>query len=227
MITINTITKTHALYGAVRFILDYDNNYKPIASDVVNITGNNTSVTYNSDSLLERRELYNLIESSDKNLVFFDDWMYSNYDSINQTTHNSMLFRNEAEILANITLEDFACIDIHPFSCNSMYEARRNKLERTNSYNAWCNNFPADELIKFRDVDFNKPVFVWYHFEYLKSYDIENLLKATSDKVCDYLATDDKNFNSFKITGKQVNKYNEGKIYVFMCNIEETNMGPF
>ena len=227
MITINTITKTHALYGAVRFILDYDNNYKPIASDVVNITGNNTSVTYNSDSLLERRELYNLIESSDKNLVFFDDWMYSNYDSINQTTHNSMLFRNEAEILANITLEDFACIDIHPFSCNSMYEARRNKLERTNSYNAWCNNFPADELIKFRDVDFNKPVFVWYHFEYLKSYDIENLLKATSDKVCDYLATDDKNFNSFKITGKQVNKYNEGKIYVFMCNIEEINKGPF
>ncbi len=227
MITINTIIKTHALYGAVRFILDYDNNYKPIASDVVNITGNNTSVTYNNDSLLERRELYNLIESSDKNLVFFDDWMYSNYDSINQTTHNSMLFRNEAEILANITLEDFACIDIHPFSCNSMYEARRNKLERTNSYNAWCNNFPADELVKFRDVDFNKPVFVWYHFEYLKSYDIENLLKATSDKVCDYLATDDKNFNSFKITGKQVNKYNEGKIYVFMCNIEETNMGPF
>ena len=223
----STITKTHALYGNVRFILDYDNYYNPVAGDILNITGNNTSVNYNANTLLERRELYGLIESSNKTLTFFEDWIYSNYDSLNNTADTSILFKDEAEILANVTLDDFACIDIHPFSCNHMYEAHRNKIERTNSYNAWCNNFVTDELTKFKNIDFNKPVFVWYHFEYLKTYDIENLLKATSDKVCDFLATDDKNFNSFKITGKHVNKYNEGKIYIFMCNIEDTIKGPF
>ena len=48
----STITKTHALYGNVRFILDYDNCYKPVAGDILNITGNNTSVNYNENTLL-------------------------------------------------------------------------------------------------------------------------------------------------------------------------------
>ena len=222
----NVITKINDFYGNVRFVKDYNGIYKPIAKDIISITGNNTTVNYHDDSLLERRELYSLVESSDENLMLFSDWIYSNFDILNNTNNKTILFKNEAEILNTISIDDFACIDIHPFSCNKMYEAHRNRIERTEAYNAWWNNFPAENLAKFKDVDFNEPVFVWYHFKCLPSYDIENLLKPTSDKICDFLATDDSNFKHFRIDGDYIDKYNEGKIYIFIANIEEQK-GPF
>lgn len=214
------LVKSHILYGSVRFIMDYDDTYKPLANDILAITGNNTTVKYNVESLLEKRELYSLVESSSNNLSLFKDWIYEIYEKLNPNS-NTKVFKNEAELLSTVTLDDFAEIDIHPFSCNKMYEANKGKLERTPQYNAWWNNFPAENLIKFKDVDFNKPIFVWYYFKHIKSFDTENLLKPTSDKICDFLATDDKNFNIFRIKGEYVDKYNDGKIYVFIANIEE------
>lgn len=222
----NEIIKSHPLYGKICFKQDYDGLYKPVAKGVLKATGNNTAVNYNNDSLLEKRELYALIESSKNNLEIFSDWIYNNYNKLNNV-QNNLLFKDETEILSTITADDFARIDIHPFSCNKMYEAHKSKIERTEAYNAWWNNFPTDELIKFKNVDFNKPVFVWYYFNYLPTYDIENLLKPTSDKLCAYLATTDKNFNYFKISGRHVDKYNEGSIMIFICNVEEIDHGPF
>lgn len=222
----NVTTKTHALYGNVRFIKDYDGIYKPIAGDILNITGNNTIEKYNNESLLEKRELHRLMESNTDNIDLFKEWVNNNYDRLNNISNNrALIFKNESEILNTITLDDFAIIDIHPFSCNQMYCANRNKIERTNQYDNWWRNFPVENLIKFKDINFNKPVFIWYYFLHLKSYDTENLLKPTSDKLCDFLATDDKYFKHFRIDGEYVNRYNEGKIYIFICNIEEA--GPF
>lgn len=216
----NIITKNHCLYGQVRFILDSDDKYKPIAKDILPITGNNTNINYGDNSLLERRELYSLIESSTNDLELFEDWLYINYDNINHIKNN-ISFKNEAEILANVTLDDFAEINIHPFSCNSMYDSVNNKFLRSNKYNAWWECFPTDSLKKFIDVDFNKPVFVWYYFKHLDSFDTENLLKPTSDRICDYFATTDTNFKHFKIDSDPVEHYSEGKIYVFICNVEK------
>ena len=169
---------------------------------------------------MDRRELYNLIESSNNDLELFEDWIYINYDKINNIKKD-LSFKNEAEVLANVTLEDFAEINIHPFSCNSMYESHNNKFARTNKYNAWWENFPTEALNKFQHVDFNKPIFVWYYFRHLDSYDTENLLKPTSDRICDYFATTDTNFKHFKIDSDPVTNWNDGKIYVFICNVEK------
>ena len=218
----NIITKNHILYGSVRFMKDYDGIFKPLAGDVLDITGNNTIEKYNRDSLLEKREFFRLINACKDNIDLFKDWLNNNYYRLNKDNKSVTTFKNESEILNIITLDDYVELDIHPFSCNNMYEANKNKLETTSRYNSWWNNVPTDNLIRFKDVDFNRPVFVAYHFKYLPSYDIENLLKATSDKICDFLATDDSNFNSFRITGEHVKKYNDGKIYVFICNIEES-----
>ena len=214
------ITKNHCLYGQVRFVLDYDKKYKPVAKDILAITGNNTEYNYTDTSLLDRRELYNLIEASNNDLELFEDWIYINFDKINNIKHLSS-YKNEAEILANVTIDDFACINIHPFSCNAMYETQHNKFARTNKYNAWWDNFPTEALNKFQHVDFNKPVFVWYYFKHLDTYDTENLLKPTSDRICDYFATTDTNFKHFKIDSDPVKHWNDGKIYVFICNVEK------
>lgn len=212
-------TKHHALYGQVQFILDYDNKYKPLAKDVFNVI-NNTAIEYTNSTLLEKRDVYNLIESNNDSSMFAE-WICDIYDKLNTSNKTALSFKDEAEILNTVTIDDFAIIDIHPFSCNNMYEAKHDKTVRTTKYNNWWDNFPTHELIKFKDVDFNKPVFVWYHFKCIDSYDIENLLKPTSDKVCDFLATTDKNFKFFRVDGEYVDKYNDGKIYIFICNVEE------
>ena len=91
----NIITKNHCLYGQVRFILDSDDKYKPIAKDILSITGNNTGTVYRDNTLLERREIYNLIESSTNDLELFEDWIYINYDNINKTR----VFKNKTRVL--------------------------------------------------------------------------------------------------------------------------------
>lgn len=192
-----------------------------MANDIIEITGNTTKKQYSDSSLLEKRDLYSLVESSNTDLSMFKDWIYNNYDKLNGADKNTLSFKNEVEILSTVTIDDFAVIDIHPFSCNGMYEARKNKIIRTDKYDNWWDNFPTEELIKFKDVDFNKPIFVWYHFKCLPSYDIENLLKPTSDKLCDFLAATDENFKFFRVDGEYVDKYNDGKIYIFICNVEE------
>lgn len=217
--------KTHALYGNVRFVKDYDGIYKPVAGDVLNITGNNTVEKYNADSLLEKRELYRLIESSTDNIDLFKEWINNNYDKLNKTTNSSVIFKNEAEILNTITLDDFAYINLRPFSCNHMYKAHKNKIERTANYNAWWGAFPVEELYRFKDVDFNKPIFVWYYFKHIKKFDTENLLKPVSDRIASYFAADDSNFKHFRIDGEYVDNTEESCMYIFICNIEET--GPF
>lgn len=224
----NVKTKTHALYGQVRFVLDCDDKYKPMAEDVLSVTGNNTNKKYSSQSLLERRDLYNLIESSSNDMDLFEYWIYHNFDTLNQAkSAQKLLFKNEAEVLNSVSLDDFAEIKIHPFSCNYMYKPDKNGLVRTSSYNAWTNAFPTEALLKFKDIDFNKPIFVWYYFKCLPKYDIENLLKPTSDRICQYLATTDKHFKHFKVDGEFVDKQEDGRIYIFICNVEDANSGPF
>ena len=82
---------------------DYDGIFKPLAGDVLDITGNNTTEKYNRDSLLEKREFFRLINACKDNIDLFKDWLNNNYYRLNKDNKSVTTFKNESEI--NISIQ--------------------------------------------------------------------------------------------------------------------------
>lgn len=127
----------------------------------------------------------------------------------------------------NPDIEDFVCVNYHPYSVNSMYESyideygKLNK-RRTYGYNKWINEFPGEEIINnFSDIDLSKPTKLWLKFDCVNKYDTDNLIKSIQDMLVRILdAEDDNNISLGGVEiNKRVNSFKDGKIYIMLKNI--------
>lgn len=79
--------------------------------------------------------------------------------------------------LYNPDIEDFVCVNYHPYSVNAMYESYidengRLNTKKTYGYNKWINEFPREEIAKaFGDIDLSKPTKLWLKFDCVNKYD--------------------------------------------------------
>lgn len=106
---------------------------------------------------------------------------------------------------------NFATIDIHPFSVNSMYTIGFNGRVRTKTYNNWINKFPATS---WGNLECDKNYAIYLQFECLDSFDVDNLSKSIVDQIVRDTGVDDKNFIFISATKvKEVETYGEGKIH--------------
>lgn len=221
MIDINTVIKTNALFNcAIRFKKDKNGKYAPLKQDFVSLLEHKT---IESDEIINKYEMLDIINNSkyynndEKTLI--KDWIFNRaLKSLNNESINiSYVYDNLSDILLTLDNNDFAVANIHPFSVNRMYYNNK----RTDAYNKWWDSFPIQILDKFKDVDFNKPICAIYYYDHLERFDTHNFNKALTDRIASYFAIDDHCIRSMYCkTNKLVNKYEDGKIYIYICNIK-------
>ena len=127
----------------------------------------------------------------------------------------------------NPSLEDFVCVNYHPYSVNAMYESYIDDYGKLNQrrkygYNKWINEFPREEIARvFSDVDLSKPTKLWLKFDCTDKYDTDNLIKSVQDMLVRILgAKDDNNISLGGVEiNKRVNSFKDGKIYIMLKNI--------
>lgn len=120
-------------------------------------------------------------------------------------------------------LDDYLCLDIHPFSTNYLYSHKNGYTTRSEGYNRWIKNFPNEVVIdKFGDIDLNKPTRMWVKAICKDGFDTDNILKSLQDQIVRCLGAN--NDNNITIAGVEiigrVDSYKDGNIYIILRNEE-------
>lgn len=215
----NTIAKTNALFGTIRFAQNNHGEYMPLESDIFKLVNNKSIESNRVITLNEVLTIVNESDLTDLEQILFKDWIFNKaIKSLNgKAFEESYVYDDMIDVLMTIKQDDFAVIDMHPFSCNKMYKDNK----RTNAYNNWWNDFPTKALNKFSHIDFYKPICAIYYYDHLESFDTHNFDKALTDRIASYFAIDDHSIRSMYCkTNKLVDSYQDGKIYIYLCNIK-------
>lgn len=119
------------------------------------------------------------------------------------------------------SIKNWITIPIHGFSNNYMYSYTKDgNIVKSKAYYRWRKNFPVEHLNKLSHIDFNKPIQAYYIFDQKEEFDTPNFNKSITDTIVDYFNVDDHNIvNEICIRGKIVDTYDEGKIHIFLYNI--------
>ncbi len=130
----------------------------------------------------------------------------------------------------NPKLEEYMVVNKHGFSNNYMYHNIINEKTddtitvKTKRYKNWIDTFPNYQLDDKEnlDVDWDKPIEVFLKFDCLGKFDVQNLSKSAIDQIITKVYEEDDNIVEKVMTGRNkiVDSYNEGKIYVFIRNVE-------
>jgi prophage antirepressor-like protein len=129
----------------------------------------------------------------------------------------------------NPPFEDYMVINKHGMSNNYMtitkFDNRFGKeiTVNTDTYKNWINTFPSYELIdKYDlDIDWDKPIIVFFKFDCIEDIDVQNLAKSAIDQIITRCYGEDDNIVRKVIVerNKVVDSYEDGKIYVCIQNI--------
>lgn len=121
--------------------------------------------------------------------------------------------------------DKYITLNIHGFSHNSMfvpatdYITGQPRFIKSNKYMEWINQFPVQELDKFKTLDFNKPVYFYAKYTMKQGFDVSNFIKTLLDRVASYFGVDDRLFivKSQDIEG-YCDDYKDGKIKLYLRN---------
>lgn len=121
-------------------------------------------------------------------------------------------------------------IPLHPISHNMLYEAKANRMVKTQRYKDWrLEFFPLITEIVDREaiaglVDFTKPLEVKFRFGHREksrtggTFDRPNFQKAAQDCIFEYFGHDDKKALDTSISGEFVDDYPRGYIECLIRN---------
>lgn len=130
----------------------------------------------------------------------------------------------------NPSIDEYMCINIHGLSNNSLYETVLNEytgkdvVVKTYQYKKWLSEFPTNQLIPKEElnVDWDKPIMLFYKFDCKKSFDVNNLEKSATDTILTKFYGENDNIVDKTIIERNVDveDYTNGKIYVCIRNVE-------
>ena len=130
----------------------------------------------------------------------------------------------------NPSLDEYTVISKHGMSNNYLFENVKDKWSnniitvKTNTYKNWINTFPSHQLLPKDElnVDWSIPIIVFLKFDCIESIDVQNLTKSAIDQIITRIYNEDDNIVDKVIVekNKTVNSYSQGKIYIFIRNID-------
>lgn len=240
---IKVIKKKHILFGTVRFYNGYA--FLQDIAHALNYRDNNEyyDLIESYDFFEGKYHLINdegiktlIANSNTKVPMVFSQWIFSFCLPSIRKTDNPIIINNNKTTTddTNInkqlndsfmkhvqSIKDWITIPIHGFSNNYMYSySKDGNIVKSKAYFKWRKNFPVEYLNKLSHIDFNKPIQAYYIFDQKEEFDTPNFNKSITDTIVDYFNVDDHNIvNEICIRGKIVNTYDEGKIHIFLYNI--------
>jgi len=146
--------------------------------------------------------------------------------------HKDGIIKEQQNIISTLNppLEDYMVLDSHGLSENYMYETIENEMTGKNItvksyvYKNWIKKFPSWQLRDKEElnVDWDRPITVFLKFDCMDKFDVQNFAKAAIDQIITRDFGEDDNIIDKVIVerNKSVESFDEGRIYVYIQNVE-------
>jgi len=146
--------------------------------------------------------------------------------------HKDGIIKEQQNIISTLNppLEDYMVLDAHGLSENYMYETVENEMTGKNItvksyvYKNWIKKFPSFQLKDKEElnVDWDRPITVFLKFDCMEKFDVQNFAKSAIDQIItrDYCEDDNIIDKVIVERNKSVESFDEGRIYVYIQNVE-------
>jgi len=130
----------------------------------------------------------------------------------------------------NPSIDEYMCLNVHGLSNNKLYETVKNNytgkdiVVKTYQYKKWLEEFPYDQLISKEElnVDWDRPIMLFYKFDCKKVYDVNNLEKSATDTILTKFYGENDNIVDKTIIERNldIEDFRGGKIYICIKNVD-------